>query len=258
MSDISDTVTVPADQYSEHVPDDRETIDIGISAFSDKLYLKFPRFDRRGTNDFCMSDMSILRALVHIKDPRRADGIEISPVKREMAVLREKRGQYTTDDPTRVTRVSPSAQDVRSVHQELVDDVTDHIDGIQDDEYWRGYRNGMGKAGEHVQWDDMAWIVLDKEWATDAETLATIGRWFIEDGVAVCSRTNALFPIPEWSTPTGSYVATISDVYDGTCPFCGADKDKHWECIKSPNSTRKPNVYKCNACGGTKRGITTG
>jgi rubredoxin len=74
----------------------------------------------------------------------------------------------------------------------------------------------------------------------------------------LCNRSGDLFTLGEWGRPSGSYVATVSADESRRCPRCGAPKDEFWECIRSSRRTRVPNRYKCQNCGKTKTGITTG
>lgn len=254
MASISTTVEVSVEQYSEHVPDDvdGDTIEIDVEAFDDTCYIKFPRFDRRGTNDFCMSAMDIFHALIRVTD--RSE-IEVDPVLRRMGVLGD--GPFGADSNVS-TRIIGDVTEADIAHLKAFETFTSTIAGFQYDEYWNGYRDGAANNGGSHSWPDIAWTAFESRWDGDKDLLLEIGEWFVQNGYAVCSRSRALFPIPEWSTPTGSYVATISDVYDGTCPTCGADKDEHWECIESSNRTRVPNKYKCNECGVVEKGITTG
>jgi predicted RNA-binding Zn-ribbon protein involved in translation (DUF1610 family) len=260
MSNRTDTIQVPADQYSNHVPTDHksETIDIGISAYDDTVYIKFPRFDRRGTDDFCVNAESLFRATVGCTDP--SGDLNITPVLRRTNVLREKRGEFVHDAPDRVyTKHVGTEWNPAGAHLDLVETVVDTVAGFRDDDFWVGYKRAANTYGdEHYQWSDVCWDCFDREWSGDTDLMLDAGRWMAREGMVVCTRSQAFIPIPEWTTPTGGYVATISDQHDGTCPECGATKDDHWECIESPASIRKPNVYRCQECGTTTRGITTG
>jgi predicted RNA-binding Zn-ribbon protein involved in translation (DUF1610 family) len=276
MVSKEDTINVPADTYSNALPDDydEETVEIGLTAFSDKLYLKFPRLDRRGTNDMCMSFGSIVKALIRVTDSGRASrsssvdkqsesnrgGLEVEPILRRMNVLRKQDEDFVHgDDDDVTTTILGNRQENEPVHLKLVEAFCTTIGGFQDDEYWQGYKRAANKFGdERYEWKDVAWDVFSEEWNGDIDLMLELGEWFAREGWAVCSRTDALFPAPEWSTPTGSYVATISAVHGGKCPNCGADKSENWECIKSSNRTRVPNKYKCQECGTTRNGITTG
>lgn len=81
----------------------------------------------------------------------------------------------------------------------------------------------------------------------------------VEDlGYVLSNRTGRVVPLGEWGRTTGAYVATVHVDEAGVCPECGADKAEHWTCTASSNRTRVPNVYECEACGHTTRGITTG
>lgn len=260
MTNRTTTVEVPVEQYEQYVPDDyeSETLGIAVSAFDDSVYIKFPRFDRSGTNDFCMSAESIFRATVRVTNRR---DVTIKPCLREMNVLREQRDGFpiTGNGQDVTTRIFNDRDAVSDEHNALVTEFEQTVGGVQDSDYWKGYKSAASNfADSQYGWIDVLWDAFEHQWDGSVSLLLDAGTWFARDGVVVCSRSNALFPIPEWTTPTGSYVATISDLYDGTCPDCGADKDEHWECVKSPASTRKPNVYKCHECGKKTRGITTG
>ena len=100
---------------------------------------------------------------------------------------------------------------------------------------------------------------VSESWHDDDEGLMLdIARELTEEGLMVCNRTGDVFEFGNWSAPTGSYVCTIKAEEGNRCPKCGAPKDKFWECIRSSNRTRVPNKYKCQNCGKTKEGITTG
>jgi len=258
MTSIEDTFDVPVETYSHAVPDsyDEDTIEIGVTAFSDKLYLKFPRFDRRGTNDICMSAGPIFNALVQIDNYA---GFEVKPCLRRMGVLRKRESDFVTGDDTDVTTTHISPSSAHPAHLQVVGEFCETISGFQEDEHWKGYRRAANKFGDgRYSWTDVAWDCFNDRWDGNSELLREVGHWFGKEGWAVCSKSEALFPAPEWSTPTGSYVATISDVYSGKCPECEADKSDNWECISSSNRTRVPNKYKCQNCGATRKGITTG
>lgn len=259
MASKEDTVMVPAEQYSDYTPEDfdGDEIEIGVHAFGDKVYLKFPRWGRGGTNDFAVSAKSLFQATIRITD---RGGLEVEPVLRRMNVLmKRERDHVMGDDTTVQTTILGNKADNAPEHLKLVEEFTTTIAGFQEDEHWVGYKRAANKFGdERYEWKDVAWDCFNFQWAGNVDLLLEAGKWMARDGMAVCSRSNAFFPIPEWTTPTGSYVATISNVYKGKCPECGADKDEHWECIKSSNRTRVPNRYKCNECGATRDGITTG
>lgn len=263
MVSIEDTIEVPAEQYQRALPDDHseDTIEIGITAFSDKLYLKFPRFGRRGTNDFCMSAENIFKATVKVKANWKGEDLWVGPHLRQMKVLRERDSDFVTGEPDDVyiTSYSGKTDSLPQEHVELINEFSGTIDGFEEEDYWVGYKRAANKFGDSmVNWDELAWDCFKRRWDGNKELLLDVGKWFARDGIAVCSRTKAFFPIPEWTTPTGSYVATVSDVHEGKCPDCGADKDEHWECYSSSNRTRVPNKYKCTECGYKKSGITTG
>lgn len=253
------TIKVDADTYSDYVPDDLvgDTIEIEVVAFGDKVYLKLPRWERSGTNDFCVNAMSLFQATIRVTD---RGGLEVEPVLRRMNVLLKQERDYVTGNDSDVqTTILGDLSDADPAHLQLVEEFTTTISGFQEDDYWIGYKRAANKFGDdRYQWPDVAWDCFEDEWDGNTDLMLEAGEWLAREGMAVCSRSNALFPAPEWTTPTGSYVATISDVYDGTCPYCGADKDEYWECIESPASTRRGNLYRCNECGETKRGISTG
>lgn len=275
MVSIEDTFDVPADTYSHVLPSDydEDTVEIGVTAFSDKLYLKFPRFDRRGTNDMCMSADAIFEALVQTDS--YAD-FEVKPSLRRMGVLRKRESDFGSpsdadsaasqssadfvtgdDSDVATTHISPSS--AHPAHLKVVGEFCETIADFQEDDYWQGYKRAANKFGDEMyDWSAVAWDVFDTEWDGNKELLLDVGKWFANEGWAVCSKTKALFPAPEWSTPTGSYVSTMSDVHSGKCPECGADKDEHWECYSSSNRTRVPDKYKCEQCGARRNGITTG
>ena len=257
MVSITRTLTVDSSRFNDDLPDDSgDTIDIDVVAFDDSLYIKVPRSDRAGTSDHCMDYMSIFRAITHIVD--RGE-LAFDSTRKEMGVLRKQTTDYTIlDDESDVTIRKRPDHSVHPAHEQAVSVVEEVVGDIQSDPYWNGYREGVCNEGGDWSWVNLAWKSFEKNWEGNRELLADIGEWFVEEGIAVCQRSQALFPIPEWSAPTGSYVNTISAVHHGTCPYCGADKTDHWECIESPSSTRRPNVYECQSCGNTKRGITTG
>lgn len=259
MANAQDVIDVPAETYSNALPDDYEsdTVEIQLSAFTDKLYLKFPRFDRRGTDDMCMSFDSILKALIRVTD---RGGLEVEPILRRMNVLRKREEDYVHGDDSDVaTTILGDKQETERVHLELVEAFCETIAGFQDDEYWQGYRKGMTYSSDRrYDWTDVAWDVFNDRWEGDVNLMLKLGRWFAVEGWAVCSKSQALFPAPEWTTPTGSYVSTMSEVYSGKCPDCGADKEENWERISSSNRTRVPNKYQCQECGTKRKGITTG
>lgn len=95
-------------------------------------------------------------------------------------------------------------------------------------------------------------------WRDDEGIVQDVARELVEQDLMLCNRTGNLFTLGEWGRPTGSYVATISSDEADRCPNCGAPKDEFWKCVRSSRRTRVPNRYKCQNCGKTKNGITTG
>lgn len=92
----------------------------------------------------------------------------------------------------------------------------------------------------------------------DSGLMAHVAEQLAESGVMLCNRSGKLFTLGEWGRPTGSYVATVADDEASRCPECGAPKSEYWECIRSSRRTRVPDKYKCQNCGTTRNGITTG
>lgn len=292
---LDTTVTVDAETYSYALPDwfEGDSLPIEITAFSDKVYLDFPAFDRfesrierradvdavsfeqaldgwlsetgddrtfvpDRTRQFCAKIDSILLACVSIRDNWRGEQLFVGPHYRYL-ITENGENSIVSDNGDVFTRRHGDTDEYHRTHRKLVEQVEETIDGIRDDDYWVGYKDGRSRgADQRVQWSNIAQRAIEQQFEPTEELMQEIGVWMAETGQTVCNRSRAWFPIPDWTTPTGSYVATISDVHDGTCPSCGADKDEHWECIESPASIRRPNLYQCNECGTKKRGITTG
>jgi len=255
------TIEVPAERYESALPDDysEESVEIGISAFSDSVYVKFPRFGRSGTNDYCVKAIPLFKSVVDVRTEWKGKDLWTGPKLTRYGALQKRRGDASFIGDDKVSHRILDPTDCDPVHVELVGEFATTVGDVQEDDYWRGYRNGAHSEGdEMLGWDEIAWRCFDKRWSGNEDLLLDAGKWLAREGMVPCNRTNALFPIPEWSTPTGSYVATISSLVGGGCPNCGADKDEHWECIKSSNRTRVPNKYQCQECGHTKEGITTG
>jgi predicted RNA-binding Zn-ribbon protein involved in translation (DUF1610 family) len=206
------------------------------------------------TDQFCVGLKPILRASIVIRDNWKGQDVHIGPHTRE--IVTEDEIGYTVGDVRTTQYGDPS--DYHPVHLKLVELFSETVAGFRDEAYWQGYRNGSWNAGETIEWSDVAWHVFDDRFDGNTDLMLQIGNWMATEARTVCQRSKAWFPVPEWATPTGSYVNTISDVHAGTCPECGADKEDHWECVNSSNRTRVPNTYKCTACGNTKKGITTG
>lgn len=256
MASTQSTVEVPASQYESHLPDDFEedSIELTVVAFDDSVYIKFPRFGRRGTDDICINAEPLFRTLIRVTDHRE---LSVDPILRKLGVLED--GPFTRSESeiTTSTIMDKSATD--PAHLRLVEEFTTEIAGFDESDYWNGYMDASFKYSEEsVSWPDLAWTCFFDRWNGNRELLLDVGVWLARNGWAVCNRSKALFPIPEWSVPTGSYVASISSVFDGQCPNCGADKNEHWECITSSHRTRVPNKYQCGECGHIKSGITTG
>lgn len=96
-------------------------------------------------------------------------------------------------------------------------------------------------------------------WKDEAPgVIQDVAEELVQQDTMLCNRTGDLFTLGEWGRPSGSYVATVSADQSSRCPKCGAPKDEFWECIRSSRRTRVPNKYKCQNCGKTKKGITTG
>jgi len=100
---------------------------------------------------------------------------------------------------------------------------------------------------------------VSSNWKDDAPgVIQDVAEELVKQDTMLCNRTGELFTLGEWGRPSGSYVATVSADESSRCPKCGAPKSEFWECIRSSRRTRVPNKYKCQNCGKTKKGITTG
>jgi len=106
--------------------------------------------------------------------------------------------------------------------------------------------------------DKLLHYVEDNWQDDDPGVIQDVAEDLARQDTMLCNRTGELFTLGEWGRPSGSYVATVSADESRRCPKCGAPKDEFWECIKSSRRTRVPNRYKCQNCGKTKSGITTG
>jgi len=240
-------------------PVDRSEID----TIDEALQLEF---DRRGlstdyvpepSDQYCMHLDSICRCFLKVYDANRSrNNPDVTVEPQDRNLITDPDAVYDQGSVSTHQYGDVSAYDRRLFL--LIEAFGHTVGNVAESEYWQGYLDGQSNAGERIGWDEIAWTKFDREYDGDAEMLCEIGTYLAETGQVVCNRTNALFPIGEWSCPTGSYVNTISDVFDGTCPECGADKDDNWECISSSNRTRVPNKYKCTECGATRNGITTG
>lgn len=119
-------------------------------------------------------------------------------------------------------------------------------------------------AGSEKEWFDSTTRkekllhYVDNVWDNDDALIREVAEELVRQNVMVCNRTGDLFTLGEWGRTTGNYVATVASDETNRCPKCGAPKDEFWECIKSSRRTRVPNKYKCQNCGKTKKGITTG
>jgi predicted RNA-binding Zn-ribbon protein involved in translation (DUF1610 family) len=258
MTQIGTTVDVDADVYRHALPDDYSdgSVTLEVKAFSDKLYLKFPRQDRSGMDEYCMHADSIFKALVQVTD--RAE-LQVSACVKKLGIVDkiESNSSYVDDDD--VTTVHPVTSELDQVQLEVVEYVATTIADVQDDDYWRGYHTASQvHSDERIDWTDTAWTCFFDRLDDCAELLVDVGKWLAHNGYAVCNRSNAVFRAPEWSRPTGSYVASISNVFGGQCPNCGADKSEHWTKTSASNRSRVPDTYKCDACGHNASGITTG
>lgn len=106
--------------------------------------------------------------------------------------------------------------------------------------------------------DKLLHYVSGNWYEDDPGILRDVAEALAKENVMLCNRSRNLFTLGEWGRPTGSYVATVAADEGNRCPNCGAPKSEFWECIKSSRRTRVPNTYKCQNCGKTKKGITTG
>lgn len=256
MSNQDITVEVPTDQYAVPEQHDDGTIEIGVAPFDESVYLEYPRFDRTGTNNFCVNAQSLFNALIDVQSD--ATTLKVEPVIRKLGVLDTDSSLSKTKPDTVSTDVIGNKATADHEHLKVIEEFTTTIGDITEDPYWNGYKAGARTGSGSFTWSQIAWRAFDNEWDGNSKLMLEVGQWLAQKGWAVCERSNAMFPIPQWTRKSGAYVSTVSEVFDGTCPSCGANKDNHWSCISSSNSTRRANKYKCDSCGHTATGITTG
>lgn len=275
-----ETIEVPVETYSDVVPDwyEGDQIPIKVSAFGDKVYLKFPQFStvERKIQGFLQND-STLHGSGSLYPIDRSEITEREEALEAVMNMDEYDREYiprnTTDYCVDVKTLVKSVMNVGDRGRKLVplmsnndelDDLirdmfVETVDGHTNDEYLKGYQAGISKGkDEHVGWADMWEKVFHHMFDGDQETMLEAGKLMAKKGEVPSNRSYSWFQIPNWGTPTGSYVATIAESEAGVCPDCGADKDEHWRCVQSSNRTRVPNVYKCEECGNRQKGITTG
>lgn len=106
--------------------------------------------------------------------------------------------------------------------------------------------------------DKLLKYVSDNWRESDPGILQDVAEALVTQDLMLCNRTGKLFTLGNWGRSTGSYVATVASDEARRCPNCGAPKDEFWECIRSSRRIRVPNKYKCQNCGKTTSGITTG
>lgn len=235
------TIEIDADTYSHALPDDYgDTVEIGLSAFTDSVYIKFPRTDRGGTNDYCLKYDTVFKGFLNAYRPRGESF----------------RARIHCPDELRGTG-------------ELVKESFEGLmEGSTEDDYWRGFKTGHNVGSDsHTDWTDLTWRIFKKQWGAcgsdwKRSILLDVAEAMARNGQTVCNRTKDWFQIPDWGTPTGSYVATVSAEEAGRCPDCGADLSETQTCTSSSNRTRVPNKYRCDpekgGCGRRYKGITTG
>lgn len=217
-------------------------VSVETTAFADCLYITYPRMDGTGTSQYCADAIDVFQATVNVDRDLNAE-----PALRKFAVLYD--DSFVDDDEI----IVHNPNQVDEYHWFLVETVQEVLSGVKEDPYWQGYVKGATST-----WMEEVWTIFEEEWDGDEELMAESAYWLSREGMAVCARAKALFPIPEWSSPTGSYVNTISSLSAGVCPECEAPKSESWEVVSSSSRTRVADVYQCQQCGHKKKGITTG
>lgn len=250
----NDTPLYGHEPHNEHYPVDRSEIETREDAI-ELLFDILEDFDRdeqpEKTTQYCVKYKSAFKVLVSVCLTGKDGDIKVKPYKRHIEEHTYEDGHITMN-----THISPEHADRE--HLKVVETFCEIVDDVTDDKYWHGYRDGRSSAGKNSSWSELMWQSFENNWDGDIDTMLELGKFFAKIGQVPCNRKNVLFDIPVWSTPTGSYVNTISSVVSNECPKCGTDKDECWECTESSNQTRVPNSYKCTECGFTKKGITTG
>lgn len=240
---VSDKLTVE----SEASPNG----ELELSVFPDKLYVTV--FDGH-KSQYLAKPQAIFGSAVRIKH-LRADGLKVEPILRRYNVCRGE----DVYRPEQVHVKHSSASNCHPTHLKLVQEVAETIKGIEDSEYWNGYRDGSGD-----KWEDVAWQAFFEEWDGNKELLTEVGDWYADIGTVPSNRSKAHFPIPNWGTTAGgNYVATISSIESGDCPKCGESlSDTQTVTRPSGSNARKATKYKCDpdrgGCGYSYKGITTG
>lgn len=173
--------------------------------------------------------------------------------------------------PTHLSQYSMRTKTLLEHHEKIPDETLSRLCGLVSDRV-RYADESVDEAFDTVADDDVV-VHWESEPPTCVPVPASVepdvddGRdlceaivaRLVEDlGYVLSNRSGRIVPLGEWGCKTGGYVATIHADEAGVCPACGADKAEHWTCTSSSNRTRVPNVYECEACGHTARGITTG
>ena len=224
---------------------EKSTFDgIEVSAFEESVYLTLEEGDG---SQYCADVMTIVKTLVQI---RGRSNLEVGAVKRKFGNADP---DGFTNDNDIVTAHFGDTSELHEAHMTLVEKVEEIVNGLKEDDYWTGYRDGSGSS-----WSDIAWKAVKKEFEGSIDLSLQLGEMFIEWGLVPCNRKNALFPIGKWGRPDGSYVATLSLQEVNKCTGCGSDLSETKEVVESPASTRRGTKYKCTCCDKTWRGITTG
>jgi NAD-dependent dihydropyrimidine dehydrogenase PreA subunit len=211
--------------------------EIELSVFEDMVYLKHDGKETVITLDSCIDCFVCVESRF---------GEEVTPMYKEY---------IDSPDDNEGYHVSTKFKNkpINEVHEKLVSLVRDALDGIKDEDYAIGYKDGSGKS-----WKEVKREFAHKRIEGNKSLMREIGEWFRDEKTALCKRNNAVYPLGEGAMPSNSYVRNVYKKVVGKCANCGADLDETKETLRSSNRTRVPNRYKCKKCDHTWKGRITG